>query len=359
MVDLFGTDKDLFLFFMKRSVVHGRTFVASHTCAFVMLCCVSLLLLSLKAGAQDTLYRKDTTPVHKLPPSYQTNILSPNEIKKRTRTMAVIQVGGYSTAMIGLYNAWYKDYPQSSFHFFNDFGEWKGIDKIGHVYSAYAESKASMELWRWTGVDRKKRIWYGGISGFAYQSIIEILDGFSKEWGFSLGDMGANIAGSALVIGQELAWDEQRIQMKWSFHRKFYSDPALVARSNALFGKSDPARFLKDYNGQTYWLSTNLKAFFPRAKLPAWLQLSIGTGAEGMFGGYENIATDKMGNITFDRRDIKRYRQWYLAPDVDLTKIKTNKKGVKILLGILNIWKFPSPVLEYGNGKFKAKFLYF
>ena len=50
-------------------------------------------------------------------------------------------------------------------HSFNDIGEWKQIDKIGYAYSAYAESKASMELWRWTGIDRKKRIWIGGMSG--------------------------------------------------------------------------------------------------------------------------------------------------------------------------------------------------
>lgn len=285
--------------------------------------------------------------------------LSPKEIKKRTRTMAAIQVGGYSAAMVGLYSAWYKNYPQSRFHFFNDIGEWKGIDKIGHVYSAYAESKASMELWRWTGIDRKKRIWYGGLGGFAYQSVIEILDGFSAEWGFSPGDFAANITGSALVISQELAWDEQRIQMKWSFNRKSYADPTLNARSNAIFGKSTPERFLKDYNGQAYWLSANIRSFFPKSKFPKWLQLSIGTGAENMFGGFDNIAKDANGNIIFSRTDLKRYRQWYVAPDVDLTKIPSKKKGIKILLGILNIWKFPAPALEFSNGSFKGHFLYF
>lgn len=61
--------------------------------------------------------------------------------------------------------------------------------------------------------------------------------------------------------------------------------------------------------------------------MPAWLQVSLGIGAEGMFGARSNIAKDKFGNIIFDRSDIQRYRQWYLAPDIDLTKIKTNKKG--------------------------------
>ena len=51
------------------------------------------------------------------------------------------------------------------------------MDKVGHIYSAYTESKVTMEVWRWAGLPRKKSIWIGGLSGVAYQSIIEILDG--------------------------------------------------------------------------------------------------------------------------------------------------------------------------------------
>ena len=266
---------------------------------------------------------------------------------------------GYGGGMILLSKAWYKDYPQSSFHSFNDIAEWKGMDKIGHVYSAYAESKASMELWRWTGISRKKRIWMGGMSGAAYQAAIEVLDGFSSQWGWSWGDFWANILGSGLLISQELAWDEQRIQMKWSFHRKQYADATLNNRSDEVFGKGTAERFLKDYNGQTYWLSTGLKSFFPNTGLPPWLQVSVGTGVEGLFGARKNYAVDKMGNVTFDRPDIKKYRQWFLAPDVDLTKIKTNKKALKVALNILNILKFPTPSLEYGNGKLSWNWFHF
>lgn len=76
--------------------------------------------------------------------------------KKRIWLVAGTNVVAYSTAMIGLYSAWYKDYPQSGFHSFNDFPEWQQVDKVGHFYSAYIESRGSMELWRWTGIDRKK-----------------------------------------------------------------------------------------------------------------------------------------------------------------------------------------------------------
>jgi len=255
--------------------------------------------------------------------------------------------------MIGLYSAWYKNYPQSNFHVFNDISEWKQMDKIGHTYSVYAESLGSMELWRWTGMERKKRIWIGGLSGTVYHSVIEVLDGFSSQWGWSWGDIGANLVGSGMLIAQELAWDEQRIQFKFSFHRKSYNDPTLNQRSNKIFGSSTAERFLKDYNGQTYWLSVNLRSFFPKSKLPAWLNISIGTGAEGMFGATENLGKDDNGNIIFNRPDIKRYRQWYLAPDIDLSKIKTKHKGLKMAFRLINVVKFPLPALEYANGKFK------
>jgi uncharacterized protein YfiM (DUF2279 family) len=290
---------------------------------------------------------------------FNNNKLTPQQTKKRVKIIAATNIIGYSGAMVGLYAAWYKNYPQSNFHSFNDIGEWKGIDKIGHAYSAYAESKASMELWRWTGIDRKKRIWIGGMSGAFYQTVIETLDGFSKEWGWSWGDFSANILGSGMLVAQELAWDEQRIQFKFSFHHKTYNDPALIQRSNKIFGTSTAERFLKDYNGQTYWLSANLKSFFPKSNLPPWLQVSVGTGAEGLFGANENIGKDANGNINFSRTDIKRYRQWYLAPDIDLTKIKTNRKGIKVALNILNIVKFPMPSLEYSNGKFRVNAITF
>lgn len=285
--------------------------------------------------------------------------LTPQQKKRRTWIVAGGNVIGYGTAMIGLYNAWYKDYPQSGFHTFNDFPEWKQVDKVGHFYSAYAESRGSMELWRWTGMERKKRIWIGGMSGAFYQTVIEVLDGFSAEWGWSWGDFGANILGSGTLVAQELAWDEQRIKIKFSFHRKIYDDEMLKKRSDELFGKSSLERMLKDYNGQTYWASINLKPFFKNSNLPDWLSVSFGYGAEGLFGGRENIGKDDDGNIIFDRTDIKRYRQWFLAPDIDPSKIKTNSKALKVLFIFLSSFKFPAPTLEFSNGKLKGHFLYF
>ncbi|MBK9484962.1 MAG: DUF2279 domain-containing protein [Chitinophagaceae bacterium] len=349
---------------MNPTSVHNSSSLASHTFTFSALLNFFIsVLFTYSSFAQDTIptYKGsyfsqvpvDSSSNHQITKS--SNQLTTKQINRRVKIIAATNIIGYGAALGGLYAAWYKNYPQSNFHVFNDMAEWKGMDKIGHAYGVYAESLASMELWRWTGVSRKKRIWYGGLSGPIYHTVIEVLDAYSAEWGWSWGDIGANFIGSGMLIAQELAWDEQRIQFKFSFHRKSYNDPTLNQRSNKIFGTSTAERFLKDYNGQTYWLSANIRSFFPQSKWPKWLNIAVGTGAEGMFGANENIGKDAAGNINFNRTDIKRYRQWYLSPDIDLTKIKTNKKGLKLAFRLLNIVKIPMPALEFSNGSFKVK----
>lgn len=286
-------------------------------------------------------------------------LLTPAQKKRRTWLIGGANVVGYGGTMIGLYNAWYKNYPQSKFHTFNDWQEWKQVDKVGHFYSAYIESMGSTAMWRWAGIERKKRIWIGGMSGAVYQTVIEVLDGFSTGWGWSWGDFTANMLGSGTFVAQELAWNEQRIKVKFSFHRKSYEDPELNQRSDKLFGNTLAERMLKDYNGQTYWASVNLKPFFKNSRLPDWLSVAVGYGAEGLFGGTENTGKDDNGNIIFNRPDIKRYRQWFLAPDIDFTKIRTNKKGLRFLFTVLSAFKFPTPSLELGNGKLRFHAIHF
>jgi len=286
------------------------------------------------------------------------SLLTSTQRKNRTRLVAAANVVGYGGAMIGLYQAWYKDYPQGKFHFFNDNAEWLQVDKAGHAYSAYVESKASMELWRWAGLPRKQRIWLGGLSGAAYQTVIEVLDGFSTEWGWSWGDFAANCFGSGLLVAQELLWDEQRIDLKFSFHRVNYNEPLLHERADKLYGKSFLNRMLKDYNGQTYWLSANLKSFFPKSNIPSWLNVAVGYGADGMFGAEDNIWKDANGNI-IDRSDIARYRQWYIAPDINLTKIKTKSKLLKVTLFVLNSFKFPAPSIGFSKNGVEFNWLHF
>lgn len=278
--------------------------------------------------------------------------------KKRKLFIGGLSVAGYGGSLLFLNEAWYKQYPKSSFHTYNDAGEWMQVDKIGHAWTAYNTSRATTAMWRWAGVSDNNAVLIGSLSGFTYMTVIEFLDAHSAEWGWSWADMGANFSGSALFAAQQLGWKEQRIQFKFSSHKKNYAKD-LQERADDLYGASLSEKILKDYNGQSYWLSVNLNSFLPQSHLPPWLNLAVGYGADNMFGGYSNVAVDKDGSIIFSRPDIKRYRQWYLAPDIDLTKIKTGSKTLRTILAALNVLKIPAPTLELANGKLKGHWLYF
>ena len=271
-----------------------------------------------------------------------------------------VNVVGYGASLIILSNTWYKNYPHTSFHTFNDSGEWLQVDKFGHGWTAYNTGRISAGMWRWAGLSQSKSAIIGGVSGALYLTVIEFLDGHSAKWGWSWGDMAANVIGSGMFVSQELLWKEQRIQYKFSFHHKEYGEPMLDQRADDLFGESWAERMLKDYNAQTYWFSANLKSFFQTSRLPRWLNISVGYGADGMFGGFQNKWIDVDSVAVIDRTDIPRVRQFYLAPDIDFTKIKTNKKWLKTVFFCLNAFKCPAPTLMIDSkGKVKAYPLYF
>jgi hypothetical protein len=269
-------------------------------------------------------------------------------------------IGGGTTAIYagmfaGLNESWYKGYPRSSFHTFNDAGEWLQMDKVGHAWTVYTASNLSYGMYRWAGMKNNKAVWLSSVSGLAYMLSIEYLDGRSAEWGWSWADAGADAFGALLFATQQLGWKEQKIQLKFSSHRINYAADTRQ-RADDLFGSALSTRILKDYNAQAYWLSFH---FPPSWKLPRWLQVSAGYGASGMLGGYENVAYDKNGAVIFNRPDIRRYRQWYIAPDVDLTRIPTKSKLLKTVFYTLNSLKFPAPALELSHGRLRGHFLYF
>jgi len=251
-----------------------------------------------------------------------------------------------------LNDLWYKDYPRSSFHFFNDNNEWLQMDKIGHATTSYTIGSLGYETLKWCGVENKDAIWYGGSLGFAYLLTIEILDGLSSEWGFSPGDFTANTVGAAVFMSQQFAWNEQRIKLKWSYHSTIYPK----YRPDEL-GSGITQSWLKDYNGQTYWLSGNISSLIKKdSRFPKWLNIAVGYGAEGMIGGSENPIVHNGITMPY----FKRYRKFFISPDIDLTKIKTNSKFLKKVFYALNFLKFPAPALEYSKEKnFRIKPVYF
>lgn len=281
-------------------------------------------------------------------------------------TFSTVAYSGFSTA---LYLTWYRQYPTESFHTFNDMGEWKQVDKVGHIYTAYLQGVLCYKGAQWVGLTENESILTGIICGSLFQTTIEVMDGFSSEWGFSVGDFGANILGIGAFAAQQKYWGEQRIIIKESSWARSYSkDPilsksgeavsSLHERTNSLFGTSFLEKYLKDYNGQTYWASVNVHSFLPENNtFPKWLNVAVGYGAQGLYGGFENQW--EKDNELYEL-DLPRYRQYYLSLDLDLSKFDPDNYFLRTLLSVFNIIKIPAPALEItSQGDIKLHLFHF
>lgn len=269
--------------------------------------------------------------------------------RQRWNGVVIAEVALGAGTLAALSQAWYADYPKSDFHYIDDSAEWLQMDKAGHLFSSYHMGRMGAEVLQWSGASRKSQLIYGSTVGFAFLSVVEVMDGYSAEWGASWGDAIANASGTLLYAGQELLWNEQRIVPKFSFH----TSPYAGARPNTL-GSNLQEQILKDYNGQTYWLSVNLKSFTKDEFLPDWLNLAAGYGATGMITGDERIV-----NTAFFP-EKRRLRQFYLSFDADLTRIKTKSHLLKTLFSVFNTIKIPAPAFELkSSGSSRWHWLYF
>lgn len=258
---------------------------------------------------------------------------------KALRVAVGVEAALYSGSLYGLNKMWYSGYPKSSFHWHNDNNAWFQMDKVGHATTAYQVGLLGMNLMEWGSVSKRKAIWYGGAYGAVFLTTIEVLDGFSEEWGASWGDLIANTSGSALLIGQELLWEEQRVQVKYSFYPSEFAQ-----QSPDLLGTNRLQQSIKDYNGQTYWLSANLHSFMPESKLPKWLNVAMGYGANGMISG---TPTEYDIALAGCYAAPVRYRQFYFGLDVDLRKIDTGKPFWNKVLKLVSFIKIPAPAIGY------------
>jgi len=293
-------------------------------CSLFTVHCSLLLLFSNNAVAQSDLFAP--SPVY-------------NE--QRVKGAVITEVAVTTVSMIGLNYLWYKKFPHNSFHFFNDNAEWLGIDKAGHVFSAYNIAVIQNNIMRWGGVSPSNAAWIGTATSFGIMTMIEVFDGFSTQWGFSKGDMVANVGGCLMFQGQQWMWSEQRISAKFSYHNTGFAQyyPSEL-------GSNFIERMLKDYNGQTYWISANVSSFLSsKSNFPKWLNIAAGCGAEGMIGARSNPSEMNGQPIP----EFKRYRQFYFSFDTDLYRLNNLSPLATIVLSINRFIKTPSPTIEWNK----------
>ena len=290
-------------------------------------------------------------------------------------TSLSIGTAAYGAMVYGLSNAWYAESEQSSFHLFNDWGEWRHVDKVGHAMTAYNYTSTGFTGARWIGIKRKKALWTAAAVSFGMQGTIEVLDGFSDKWGFSIPDIAFNTLGIGVFVGQELAWQEQRIVMKVSNTAPDYPNTTITSidgfhtttlsqRAKDLYGTTAFDKFFKDYNGQVNWMSFNIHSFTKKKnnKLPKWLNIAVGYGANNMYEGFDYSWTEEDTGIQYERNpdDLPRYSQIYLSFDIDTARIPIKNRFLKTLISGLNFIKIPSPTLEFNTlGGVKFHPIYF
>jgi hypothetical protein len=299
-----------------------------------------LLILGL-APSNELLAQSDSVQVSPVPKD-STSQVHPNY--KMLRGIFAAQSALYLGSIYGLSKSWYKN-KLTHFTVKDDTGEWLQMDKMGHVYTSYQIARHTAAIYKKTGISKKQMLVYGAISGIIFQTPIEILDGFSPDYGFSPGDMIANITGSVLYLGQVALWDEVRIQPKYSFH---YTSLSKVRPE--LLGSNRYESWLKDYNGQTYWLSASPRSFLRGSNWPAWLCFSVGYGIQNM------VSAERGKSIEMGYRP---YRQYYLSLDIDLTKIKSKSKFVRTIGFLANSLKIPAPALVFSKKGVDFKPFYF
>lgn len=252
---------------------------------------------------------------------------------------------GYAAGMLVLSQAWYAENGLEHFKFFNDNAEWLQVDKFGHTYGTYQLSRINYELLRRTELSNDKALLWSSLLSTALFLPIEILDGFSPDYGFSYGDMIANAAGSGLFYVQQKYWKEQRIKPKFSFRSTSYPD----IRPNTL-GKNFPEQLLKDYNGQSYWFSFDIHAFAKESNWPKWINLAVGYGAEGMV--YSRNGENETAGYS-------NYRKLFFGVDFDLSYVKTSSRFLRTTLFILDMVKLPSPVIQIDKNGVSGHLFYY
>ena len=262
----------------------------------------------------------------------------------KKRILLLSQTAVYSSSLLALNQLWYKEYPKSSFHFVNDNNEWMKMDKLGHAVTSYNMGVAGIDAYRWAGYNDVVSTFIGGFTGSIFLTSLEILDGFSKEWGSSTGDLLANSIGSIVCILEQKIWDEQKIILKYSFKPSSFSkyNPRILGRN--LIEQS-----IKDYNGQTYWASFNIKSLFllEDTKFPDWLNIAIGYSIDGMISPVYN-----------DEDDLETKKQYLASLDIDLNKINTNIRFLNRIIHIFGFIKIPAPTLEISNSDIKLHYMY-
>ena len=249
--------------------------------------------------------------------------------------LTLVGVSVYNSAFYQtLKKPWWSG-DKSDFHVINDW--WANysmeVDKLAHAFAGQSMALTAARSYEWSGMSRRQALFWGGVTGLATLTQVEVLDGYTREYGFSTADCAANVAGAFFPLMQEMWRPLRLLTFKMSYH-------------TARFEPGRSPGVLEDYNRQTYWLALDVDGVLPRNARgwwPDWLGVAVGYGVDNAFAS---------------RRD-DRVREFYVAFDFDPTRAVDDGGWLAGILAPLHYIHFPAPAIRIREDGTKVFALYF
>jgi hypothetical protein len=288
-------------------------------------------LLLLPAGANGSTFPDrvpgDNGVISDTPPTAAKRPEGPAPRVPRWKNAAVVSGIGLTVGIYGAI-AWWDEGFSGSFRTESEgwFGKNTyagGADKLGHAFFTYTGSRLLTRGFEALGNDPGRSRQLAVLTSLGVMTGVEVVDGFSKEFRFSVEDFAANAAGAVFAFLTD--WDP-RLDALLDF-RLLYQKSNDAKR----IGDEDP---ISDYSGQLFLLALKADGI-PRLRevpLLRYLELQVGYNTRG----YEPN----------DGVKIDPHRRIYYGVGVNLSRLLSDTvfrgdlKGGKIQRGTDTVLEF-------------------
>ncbi|MCI5600244.1 MAG: hypothetical protein SOZ02_09395 [Hallerella porci] len=244
--------------------------------------------------------------------------------------MVTLTASAYVAAYALVFAKGWWDDEHSHFHFENDFEYAKNLDKAGHFGAGVFLAEGFYQGYYWSGLSELQSYLAAGLSAMATHIAIDVKDGYSPEWGFSIFDVLAGSLGGFYPMAKRYVPFFKYIDFKYSYW----------INSRAYYRQSDTGVFTDDYCNETFWLSFKIHRMLPasiRWIWPEWFAIAGGWSID------EGVFEHKKG-----------HHEFFVALDYDLEGIfKPHERWARNVVRILNYIKLPAPTVQvYPDVKF-------
>ena len=301
------------------SIFIGVNFAMKKIIAVIALLC---LVQPLLAAPGDPLTWRDSTWDYRSEDS--TDIAAELSVPKVAGVASLTLIAYGAAYWLVFKKGWWDD-ERSHFHFENDFDYALNLDKFGHFAAGVVLGEGFYEGYRWAGTSEFQAYLFAGLSAMMTHVAIDVKDGYSPEWGFSVFDVLSGTLGGFYPMAERYVPVFKYVDLKWSYW----------INTKAYYRQSHTGVFTDDYCNQTFWASFKPYRLLPasvRAYYPSWLAIAAGLSIdEGVF--------------------IKHYegtphREVYIALDYDLEAFRPQSRMARTLIKSLNYFKLPAPAIQ-------------